>query len=196
MSRTSAWLAAALAALVLLVGCRQPYAYNGTAYPEPLATPQFTLTSESGEPMQLSDLQDKVVLIFFGYTTCPDVCPTTLAEARTILNDLGSDAQDVTFLFVTVDPARDTPEKLAAYTDAFHPGIIGLTGEPDQLAPVYDEFGVLAERVEAPDSALGYLMNHTSRMFLVDQQGNLRLSYRYGTPPEDIVNDVKHLLKT
>ena len=139
MSRTSAWLAAALAALVLLVGCGQPYTYRGTAYPEPLATPQFTLTSESGEPMQLSDLQDKVVLIFFGYTTCPDVCPTTLAEARTILNDLGSDAQDVTFLFVTVDPARDTPEKLAAYTDAFHPGIIGLTGEPDQLAPVYDE---------------------------------------------------------
>ncbi|MCA9871058.1 MAG: SCO family protein, partial [Anaerolineae bacterium] len=137
----------------------------------------------------------KVSLLFFGYTTCPDVCPTTLAEARTILNDLGDDANDVEFLFVTVDPERDTPEKLAAYTDAFHPGIIGLTGTPDQLASIYGEFGVRAERVEAPESALGYLMNHTSRMYLVDQDGNLRLSYGYGTPVEDIVNDVKHLVK-
>ncbi|MCB0200906.1 MAG: SCO family protein [Anaerolineae bacterium] len=195
MFRIPGWLAASVLALALLAGCGQPYTFQGTAYPEPLARPQVELTSETGQPFDLSDQVGKVSLLFFGYTTCPDVCPTTLAEARTILNDLGDDANDVEFLFVTVDPERDTPEKLAAYTDAFHPGIIGLTGTPDQLASIYGEFGVHAERVEAPESALGYLMNHTSRMYLVDQDGNLRLSYGYGTPVEDIVNDVKHLVK-
>ena len=103
-NRRLVWLAAALAALVLLAGCGEPYAYKGTAFPEPLATPHFTLTSETGEPMELSDLRGKVVLIFFGYTTCPDFCPTTLGEARTVLEDLGKKADDVAFLFVTVDP--------------------------------------------------------------------------------------------
>lgn len=196
MSRLSAWLVAMIAALILLAGCGQPVAFNGTAYPEPLATPQFTLTNETGEPMQLSDLRDKVVLIFFGYTTCPDFCPTTLAEARTVLEGLGSKVDDVAFLFVTVDPERDTPQKLAAYTNAFHPNIYGLTGTPAELEAVYKDFGVRAEREEFPDSALGYLMSHTTRMYLVDQQGSLRLSYSYGTPPEDILADVKNLLKS
>ena len=196
MARLSAWLVAMIAALILLAGCGQPYAFKGTAYPEPLATPQFTLTNETGEPMQLSDLHGKVVLIFFGYTTCPDFCPTTLAEARTVLEGLGSKVDDVAFLFVTVDPERDTPEKLAAYTNAFHPNIYGLTGTPAELEAVYEDFGVRAEREEFPDSALGYLMSHTTRMFLVDQQSSLRLSYSYGTPPEDILADVKTLLKS
>ena len=196
MSRPAAWLAAALVTLILLAGCGEPYAYKGTAFPEPLATPQFTLTSETGEPMELSDLQGKVVLIFFGYTTCPDFCPTTLGEARTVLEDLGSKADDVAFLFVTVDPERDTPEKLATYTNAFHPNIYGLTGTPAQLEDVYRDFRVRVEREEFPDSALGYLMGHTTRMYLVDQQGNLRLSYSYGTPSENILEDVKHLLKS
>ncbi|MEZ4767426.1 MAG: SCO family protein [Caldilineales bacterium] len=195
MFRVSGWLAASMLAVALLAGCGQPYTFQGTAYPEPLARPAVQLTSETGQPFDLSDQSGKVSLLFFGYTTCPDVCPTTLAEARTILNDLGDDAQDVEFLFVTVDPERDTPEKLSAYTDAFHPGIVGLTGTPEQLAAVYDEFGVRAERVDAPDSALGYLMNHTSRMYLVDRDGNLRLSYGYGTPLENIVDDVRHLVK-
>jgi len=182
--------------LALLIGCSQPYAFQGTAFPEPLAQPDFELTSEASQPFRLSDQQGKVVLLFFGYTSCPDICPTTLTEARTILQALGSDADNVEFLFVTADPQRDSPEKLAAYTDAFHPAIVGLTGTPEQLAAVYSDFKVRVEREETPDSALGYQINHTSRMYLVDQDGNLRLSYSYGTPPEQIVKDVKHLLKS
>lgn len=196
MRKTSIWLAAVLAMLLLTAGCGQPYEFQGTAFPEPLATPQFTLINETGEPLRLGDLQGKVVLLFFGYTTCPDFCPTTLAEARTVLEGLGSKADEVVFLFVTVDPERDTPEKLAAYTNAFHPNIFGLTGDPADLEAVYRDFRVRVEREDLPDSALGYLMGHTTRMYLVDQQGNLRLSYSYGTPPETILQDVKHLLKS
>ena len=181
---------------ILLAGCDAPYQYQGTAYPEPLATPEFTLTSESGEPFQLSDLKGKVALLFFGYTTCPDFCPTTLTEARKVLEGLGRQADDVVFLFVTVDPERDTAEKLASYTDAFHPNVIGLTGTEQQLQEVYKQFKVRVEREEMPGSALGYLMGHTTRMYLVDQTGNLLLSFSYGTPWETILEDVKHLLKS
>ena len=196
MFRAPAWLAAAVVTLALLAGCSQPYAFQGTAFPEPLARPDFELTSEASQPFSLSDQQGKVVLLFFGYTSCPDICPTTLAEARTILNDLGGDVDNVQFLFITADPERDSPEKLAAYTDAFHPAIVGLTGTPEELAAVYSDFKVRVEREETPDSALGYQINHTSRMYLVDQDGNLRLSYSYGTPPDEIVKDVEYLLKS
>lgn len=194
MFRIPGSLAAAVMTLALLAGCGQPYTFQGTAFPEPLARPDFELTSEASQPLRLSDQHGKVVLLFFGYTSCPDICPTTLAEASTILQDLGSDEENVGFLFITADPQRDSPEKLAAYTNAFHPAIVGLTGTPEQLAAVYSDFKVRVEREETPDSALGYQINHTSRMYLVDQDGNLRLSYRYGTPPEEIVKDVRHLL--
>lgn len=185
-----------LAALVVMAAssCSQPYQPRGTAFPTPLATPQFTLTSETGEPLRLADLQGKVVLLFFGYTTCPDYCPTSLAEARQILDDLGEQADQVAVLLITVDPERDTPERLASYTDGFHPGIVGVTGAASDLQAVYDAFLVRAEREEMPDSALGYLVNHTTRTYLVNQQGELALSYGYDAPPEDILADVRQLL--
>jgi protein SCO1/2 len=181
----------------LLAGCGQPaYQFKGTPYPPDRQALDFTLTSEEGEPFQLSDHKDQVILLFFGYTSCPDVCPTTLAEARQVLNDLEGDADQVAFLFITVDPERDTPERLAKYTDVFHPAITGLTGDAETLAHVRDAYGVVAEKEQLTDSALGYVVNHTARTFLVDQQGNLKLSYRYGTVPEDILSDVKYLLQS
>jgi protein SCO1/2 len=132
--------------------------------------------------------------MFFGYTSCPDVCPTTLAEARWVLEGLGDDADRVIFLFTTVDPERDTPEVLGTYVAAFHPAIVGLTGAPDVLAAVRQDYGIFAEKEVLEGSATDYIVNHTARLFLVDTEGRLRLSYSFGTPPEDILEDIRHLL--
>ena len=127
-------LATLLLGATLLSGC-QSYEFKGTLYTDPQPAPDFELTAPNGERFRLSDHQGEIVLMFFGYTSCPDVCPTTLAEARRILEKLGEDGDRVTFLFITVDPERDTPEVLGTYTTAFHPAIVGLTagaypGEP------------------------------------------------------------------
>lgn len=189
----------ALAVLLLslvLSACGRPYEFKGTAYPEGKAAPEFTKLAADGQPLRLSDLRGKVVLIFFGYTSCPDVCPTTLTEAKQVLDGLGDQAADVRYLFITVDPERDTAQKLAAYTQAFHPAIVGVTGDLQGLAQARADYGVIAEKQELPGSAIGYVINHTARLFLVDTAGDLRLSYAYGTPPQDILADVRHLLQS
>lgn len=189
----------ALALLLLglvLSACTKPYEFKGTAYPEGKVAPEFTALVSGGQPLRLSDLRGKVVLLFFGYTSCPDICPTTLTEAKQVLDELGGQAESVRFLFITVDPERDTADKLAAYTQAFHPAILGVTGDPQGLTQARADYGVVAEKQELPGSAVGYVINHTARVFLVDQAGNLRLSYGYGTPPEDILADVRHLLQS
>ncbi|GAB4541998.1 MAG: SCO family protein [Anaerolineae bacterium] len=169
------------------------YQFKGAAYPEPRMAPDFELTTGDGGRFRLSDRRGDVVLLFFGYTSCPDVCPTTLAEARRILQGLEDDVERVTFLFITVDPERDTPEVLATYTGAFHPAIIGLTGTPAELEAVRQAYGVFAEKEVLEGAAAGYIVNHTARVFLVDAEGRLRLSYSFGTSPEDILADIRHL---
>lgn len=179
--------------LLLLAACR-PYEFNGTEYPEPELAADFTLEEAGGELFRLSDQRGKIVLIFFGFTSCPDVCPTTLSEAGRILEGLGDEAQQVRFAFITVDPERDTPERLGQYVARFHPDIVGLTGTPDELQAVYDAYGIYAQKVPLEDSAAEYTMDHTARVFLVDQDGRLRLSYAFGTPDEEILQDVRYLL--
>jgi protein SCO1/2 len=175
-------------ASILLPAC-QPYQFKGTPYPDPQPAADFQLEAANGQSFHLSDQRGKVTLLYFGYTSCPDLCPTTLADASQVLKELGNDAERVRFLFVTVDPERDTPDVLAHYVAAFNPAIVGLTGTPDELASVRQAFGVLADK-EAPDA----LVTHTSRVFLVDPEGRLRLSYVYGTPPDDMVQDIRQLL--
>jgi protein SCO1/2 len=177
---------------LLLTACGA-YQFNGTAYPEPQAAPDFELTAADGTPFRLSGQRGQIVLLFFGYTSCPDVCPTTLAEANQLLRGLGDDAGRVTYTFITVDPGRDTPQVLAGYTAAFHPAIVGLTGAPDQLAGVRQAYGVSAEEVMHASTG-GHSLAHTARLFLVDAQGRLRLSYAAGTPAQDILQDIRHLL--
>ncbi|MEA3334756.1 MAG: SCO family protein [Chloroflexota bacterium] len=179
-----------------LSGCGKSYEFKGTAYPANREAADFELMASSGDLYRLSDHQDKVHLLFFGYTSCPDVCPTSLSEARQVLEGLGDDAEQVQVLFITVDPERDSVTKLANYTAAFHPAILGLTGDQDELAVVRDEYGIIAEKKIFSESALGYLVNHTARMFLVDQEGNLSYSYRFKTPAEDILSDVQHLIES
>ena len=134
-------------------------------------------------------------MLFFGYTSCPDVCPTTMAELKTALDEVGDDqAKDVRVVFVTVDPERDTPERVQEYANHFDQDFIGLSGTESELTEVWNEYGVFRQIVEGT-SAAGYLVDHTARVTLIDQEGNLRVSYGFDTPIEDIVHDLKLLLR-
>lgn len=170
--------------------------FRGTAYVEPYpAAPEIDLTRNDGSQFRLSDLRGNIVLVFFGYTSCPDVCPITLGQMKQVVDKLGeNDAQKVKVLFVTVDPERDTPETMQKYVDHFDAGFVGLSGSETQLQPIWNGYGIFREKVEGTSEA-GYLVNHTARITLIDQDGNLRLSYGFETPTEDIVHDIKLLVK-
>ncbi len=173
----------------------KPPSFNGTSYNEPYPTaPQIELIKANGEPFRLSDQKGKIVLLFFGYTSCPDVCPTTLAELNLVMDGLGDKAESVQVVFVSVDPERDTPEKIQKYVEHFNPAFVGLSGSVEELQSIWTNYGVYREKVES-DSALGYIVNHTARTYLIDTDGNLRLSYGFQTPVEDIVSDLNTLLK-
>jgi protein SCO1/2 len=173
----------------------KPASLRGTTYAEPYpVAPEFELTRANGNTFQLSEQRGKIVMLFFGYTSCPDVCPTTMAELNQTLRELGSQADQVQVIFVTVDPQRDTPERVQEYVDHFNPSFIGLSGSEAELSKVWSDYGVFREVVEGK-SAAGYLVDHTARVTLIDQQGNLRVSFPFDTPVEDIVHDVELLLK-
>lgn len=169
--------------------------FRGTLYDPALPAPEIELTRDNGASFRLSELRGNVVLLFFGYASCPDVCPTTLSELRKVSADLGASSNQVKVLFVTVDPDRDTPEKVQAYVSIFNPSFVGLSGSMADLEPVWTAYGVYREVDEVASSASGYLVTHTARVYLIDKAGNLRLSYSYGTPIEDFVNDLKILFK-
>lgn len=180
-------------AILLLSACGAP-SFRGSVLEPPVAVPDFTLTDQYGQPFRLSDQRGQVVLLFFGYTSCPDVCPTTLGTWRRVHQALGDDADRVRFVFVTVDPERDTTERLGLHVNAFNPDFVGLTGTPAELEAVYDLFGVIHEKDTSSGSALGYLVNHTATTFVVDPDGRWRLRETYGTEVEDFVHDIRQLL--
>jgi protein SCO1/2 len=173
----------------------KPASFRGTTYAEPYpVAPEIELTRAGGSRFQLSSQRGKVVALFFGYTSCPDVCPTTMAELKQALEKLGNEADQVQVLFVTVDPQRDTPERVQEYVNHFNPDFIGLSGSEPELANVWHDYGVFREILDGT-SAAGYLVDHTARVTLIDQQGNLRVSYGFDTPVEDVVHDLKLLLE-
>lgn len=173
-----------------------PAAFRGTVYSEPFPpAPEITLKRGSGEEFRLGQARGNIVLLFFGYTSCPDVCPTTMAEMKSALDKIGTEkAQQVRVVFVTVDPARDTPERVQEYVNHFNSEFIGLSGSEAELQKTWTDYGVFRQVVEGT-SAAGYLVDHTARTTLIDQEGNLRISYGFDTPVEDIVHDLKLLLK-
>ncbi|MBL8103358.1 MAG: SCO family protein [Anaerolineales bacterium] len=184
-----------VAAFALNILFLKPASFRGTAYADPVpAAFEFTLTSSDGTPFQLSDNQGKITLLFFGYTYCPDICPTTLAELKMVMELLKSDADKVQVVFISVDPGRDTSEKVQKYAERFYPTFIGLSGTEEDLAPIWSSYGVFREVVEGT-SETNYIINHTARVILIDEAGNMRLSYGFQTPPEDIAHDIKLLLK-
>ncbi len=167
----------------------------GTVLDPPKEVADFTLTRHTGQPMSLSDLRGKAVMLFFGYTYCPDVCPTTLAEFKRVKQQLGADADRVAFVFVSVDGARDTPERLAQYVTAFDPGFIGLTGPEADLRRIAQDYGVFFQRATYDDAQTGYLVDHTASSFVVDPEGRLAIVFPYQTDPAVMVQRVRALLK-
>ena len=134
---------------------------------------EFTLTSLQG-PVNLSDHRGKVVLLFFGYTSCPDICPISLARIGACLTSLEAEqAEQVRAMFITLDPERDTAERMGQYAGFFHPGIAGLTGDADAIGDVTARYGITWERKSSPESALGYSISHPDTILLVDAEGTL-----------------------
>jgi protein SCO1/2 len=180
----------------VLIACQSSApAFKGTVLDSPRTVTDFALTDQHGKTFRLSDQRGQVVLLFFGYTFCPDVCPMTLGTWKRVHEALGEEAERVRFVFITVDPERDTPERLREHVENFNPDFFGLTGAPDELEPVYQQFGVYYEKDTATESAAGYLVSHTASSFVVDPDGQWRLRHSFGTSVEDIVHDVRQLLK-
>jgi len=169
--------------------------FRGTLYDPALPAPEIELTRDNGSNFRLSELRGDVVLLFFGYASCPDVCPTTLSDLRKVGEELGNAADNIKVVFVTVDPERDTPQKIQEYVSIFNPSFIGLSGSIDDLEPVWKDYGVYREIDQDTSTATGYLVTHSARVYVIDRDGNLRLSYTYGTPAEDIEHDLKLLFK-
>lgn len=150
--------------------------------------------STQAADFKIEDYRGKVVLIYFGFTTCPDLCPTTLAEVRQIYTELGDEAAKVQFVMVTVDPERDTVDKLKSYVETFHPSFIGIHQEGETLQQMMDLFEVKAFRQELPDSAMGYTFDHTPSVFVIDTQGRWTERFLFGTSPSTFEHDIRLLL--
>lgn len=191
------WTIIALLAGLLLAGGLLFLTPTKTQAPLNLSTAptggDFSLESSEG-PFHLKDLRGKVVLIYFGYTFCPDICPTNLAMMAQALNALSAEElQRVQGVFVSVDPERDSLEHLAAYTDHFHPAIIGVTGSPEELARIAKQYGAAYRKVEG-ESEGGYLVDHSSNTFVVAPDGSLNTTLPHATPPQKILEVTRKLL--
>ena len=157
----------------------------------PRAAPELSLEASSGGKLALANYRGKVVLLGFGFSSCPEVCPTTLATLAQARKRLGAQAEQLQVVYVTVDPERDNTERMRAYLRGFDPSFVGGSGTPDQLAAVRKNYGVMAERKPFGDS---YTVAHSSSVYVIDQKGLLRGMMPYGRLPDDYVHDVRALL--
>ncbi len=182
-----------LIAALLLMACQTDDAFRGTELAKMPLT-DFTLLDQKDEPFTLSEQRGKVVVMFFGYTYCPDVCPATLSKWKQVQDALGSQADGVTFVYISVDPKRDTSAKLKAHLAVYSDDFVGLTGSEEELLPVYNGYGVIREIDKISEGESGYLVNHTSRIFVFDRETNWRLAISNSASVADIVHDIKLLL--
>lgn len=152
----------------------------------------FALTDHFGQRFELNQLRGRLVLLFFGYTFCPDICPTELSNLSAVLDGLGEDAEKVQGVFVSLDPERDTPEVLKDYTGYFNPDLLGLTGSPGEVAQVASQYRVKYQRNERADGR--YSLDHSANLYVIDPQGRLAAVVPYGLPPEHVLQLVRDLL--
>jgi protein SCO1/2 len=181
-----------------MVGCQAlstGYEFHGAKFDPPLEVPDFELMSASGQPFRFSQTQGQFNLIYFGYTFCPDVCPLTLVDLKEALQGLPEEAQ-VNVIFISVDPERDTPEVVERYVSSFGPEFIGLTDDYSKIEEVMLAYGAYAEKEKTPDSAAGYLVSHTARVYLMTPEDGILLTYPFGFEPEDLRSDLEYLLQT
>ena len=197
--RKTALIAGAVLVVVLvlaLVGWRyRPYSFHGMVMKSAELAPNFVLTSSrTGEPVQLRDFEGQVVLLYFGYTTCPDVCPATLADIAEAFDLIGKKSDQVQLLWITVDPERDSPAKMEDYVLHFHPDFTGLVPRsPEETLEVATQYGIYYEKVDY-GSETGYLMDHTATITLVDKDGYVRVVYPFGTSSKDLASDLDYIL--
>jgi protein SCO1/2 len=158
------------------------------------ASTNFTLTDQDGQPFQLTRLRGKIVLLFFGYTSCPDACPTTLSKLSRAYKMLGAERDRVVTLFVSVDPARDTPHVLKDYLKYFRINSMGLTGTKEEIDAVVSLYGARYE-IEKSDSVAGYHINHSTDLYLLDQKGEVVHHFKYDDRVQAIADGIRQLIR-
>jgi protein SCO1/2 len=190
------WLAAGLlsSALIGSGSVSAAPAFRGGVLEPAHPAPDFALTASDGSTFRLRDQRGRVLVLVFGYTFCPDVCPLTLSEMVLVREALGSRASRVQVVFITIDPERDTAERLRTYVGAFDRRFVGLTGDPEVLARVRRAYGVVAEKRTVAGTKAAYLIDHTAFVYVVDPEGRLRLMFPFGTSTEDMAHDLRILL--
>jgi protein SCO1/2 len=189
-----------------LSACDRPGAPSGSSAAPPPATAfkgiditgadyaqELSLPDAEGQRRSLADFKGKVVVVFFGYTQCPDVCPTTMSELAEVKRRLGPDGDKLQGIFVTVDPQRDTPELLSAYVKNFDPGFVALRGSPEETEAAAKHFKVFFAKVPGRTET-SYTIDHTAGAYMFDMQGRVRIFTRYGTGIEALVDDIKQLM--
>lgn len=182
-----------LTLVIVLYACQDNYQYKGTSLSTPHPAPDVDLESADG-PLSLHDFKGSYTYVFFGYTYCPDVCPLTLGTLTQVKDGLGKDGDQMRVAFITVDPQRDTPERLAEYMHFFDDSFVGLSGDLELIDKVGEPFGLYYFHHEgSPDT--GYLVDHTARLFLLDRDSNAILTYSQGTEAEVILDDLQHLIE-
>jgi protein SCO1/2 len=184
-----------LLATFMLTACSSPPPFKAKPVPDSPVAPAFTLTDQYGTQRSLSDFKGKVVSLFFGFTHCPDICPTHLARQAEVMRQLGPQAEQVAVLFVSLDPERDTPAALKTYMDAFDPRFIALTGSTEQTSKVAKQYKIFWQKTPLPDSALVYTIDHTTNSFVIDQTGRLRLVVPHEMSAADVTHDLKLMIE-
>jgi protein SCO1/2 len=185
-----------LSAAVLLGGCDKPESasrFNLTDVTGANFGKELALTDHNGKPRTLADFRGKVVVVFFGFIHCPDVCPTTLADLAAVAGELGKEAENMQVLFVTVDPERDTPDVLRQYVPSFNPAFLGLYGDADATARAAKEFKIFYQKQPLPGGS--YTLDHSAGTYVLDRQGRLRLFAPYGQGAAALLHDIRILLQ-
>ena len=180
--------------VVSTAACRDNYIYHGVPVSPMVAAAPIDLTRHGGAKFSLAREKGRVVLVFFGYTHCPDFCPATLGDWQRVKSALGENADQVRFVFVTVDPKRDSAHVVQEYVSNFDKSFIGLSGDSAQLAEIAQSYGV-SSFVEGSHRSHVYSVAHPSRVYLIDTKGRLRFMYTAGTPTAELVQDIRHILR-
>lgn len=185
--------------LLALTGCGVPGlgedepSYNGSYLDGEQPQEEFTLVGADGQEVAISDYRGQLVVMYFGYTFCPDVCPLTMAKLAEAREQLGEDAEQVQVVMITVDPERDTPQTVHDYVQRIDPSFVGLGGTPEQLAQVATKLGIFVQQQPGSEAA-GYLVDHTSSVLVLDQEGALRLVLPFDMTVEQVLEDLSNLL--
>lgn len=178
--------------LLLLVSCQTPHEFAGPLLSAPHPVPDIALESVNG-PVDLNDFEGKFTFVYFGYTFCPDVCPASLSVLKQVKDGLGENGDEMAVVMITVDPERDTPDRLAEYLNYFDSSFVGLSGSTEMIDAVGEPFGLYYSKNEGSEAS-GYLVDHTARTYLVDRESNAIVAYSHGVDADLILSDLNHLM--